>query len=249
MEALGINAGNLLVNIICFGIAFVLIAHFIVGPVRKLMGKRSSVIENGLKDAQIAAEAKANAQAEAEQILQEARSQSDAILKETHDKIADMKQEYREELDQEASEKLAAMQEELKKEHDQTLGNLRNQVIDIALHGAIKLVDESLLVDESRQHVILDEFLSGMKNGKILGVTSFPENQKHLEVTTAVPLTGDEESRVSELLKEKLSAGSSGITFRIDPKIIGGMVIRGDEQLIDASVLEKAKNLKRALTH
>jgi len=248
LEALGINAGNLFVNLISFGIAFILLAHFVVGPIRKMMAKRSAVIETGLKDAQIAAEAKANAQAEAEKILQEARTQGEAILKEAQDNLSEMKSEYREELEQEAREKLSVLQDQLRKEHEHTLGNLRNQVVDIAMHGAMKLVDASILVDESKQHAILNEFLSGLKEGKIANVSLLPENQSRLEVTTAVPLTAEEEELVRSQLSGKLAEGSDGIQFRIDPRIVGGMVIRGDEQLIDGSVLEKARNLKKALT-
>lgn len=249
MEALGINAGNLFVNIIAFGIAFILLAQFVVGPIRKMMAKRSAVIETGLQDAQIAADAKANAQLEADKIIQEARTQSDAILKEAQAQISEMKQDYREELEQEAREKLSSLQDELRKDHEHTLGNLRAQVVDIAMHGALKLVDASILADESRQHEILSEFLSGLKEGKISNIASLPDNQERIEVTTAVPLTSEEEALVREQLSGKITAGEDHeIEFRIDPKIIGGMVIRGDEQLIDGSVLEKAKNLKKALT-
>ncbi|MEN6481979.1 MAG: F0F1 ATP synthase subunit B [Anaerolineaceae bacterium] len=247
MEALGINAGNLFVNLICFGIAFVLIARFIVGPIRRIMDDRKNIIEKGLADAQIASEAKQNAQAEAEKIIKEAHKKSDDILKEAHDEAASMKMEYRESIDRESAKDLDASREEIQKERDKILGNLRSQIIDISLNSAKKLVGESLLVDESKQHIILDELLTGLTTGKIIDISSLPVNQKRVEITTAIPLTAEEQKLVKEQLAEKMSDGST-ITFLVDPKILGGMIIRSNEQLIDASVTGKSQHLKEALT-
>lgn len=247
MEALGINAGNLFVNIICFGIAFVLIARFIVGPIRKMMEDRKNVIEKGLDDAQVASAAKQNAQAEAEKIVKDAHEKSDEILKEAHDEAASMKMEYREAIDRESAKDLDTSREEIQRERDKVLGGLRSQIIDISLSSAKKLVDESLLLDESKQHIILNGLLTGLTTGKIIDISSLPVNQKRVEVTTAVPLTAEEQKLVMEQLAEKMSEGST-ITFLVDPKILGGMIIRSNEQLIDGSITGKSQHLKEALT-
>ncbi len=247
MEALGINAGNLFVNIICFAIAFLLLVRFVVGPIQRMMDSRNKIIDKGLEDAKIAAEAKKNAQAEAAIIIKEAQDKRDALLKEAHDETALLKMDYRETVDREAAKDLDAAREEILKERDKILRNLRTQIIEISLNSAKKLVNESLLLDESKQHLILNELLTGIADGKIVDISAFPNNQKNIEVTTAVPLNDAEQLLVNDQLSGKLSPGKS-ITFMVEPKIIGGMIIRSNDQLIDASVTGKSQLLKEALS-
>lgn len=247
MEALGINAGNLFVNIICFGIAFLLITRFVVGPIQKMMESRNKIIDKGLEDAKIASEAKKSAQAEAAVIIKEAQDKRDALLKEAHDEAAQLKMDYREAVDRDAAKDLDAAREEILKERDKVLRNLRTQIIEISLNSARKLVNESLLIDESKQHVILNELLTGISEGKIVDLSAFPNNQKNIEVTTAVPLNEEEQKLVNDQLSGKLSTGKT-ITFLVEPKIIGGMIIRSNDQLIDASVTGKSQLLKEALS-
>ncbi len=66
-----------------------------------------------------------------------------------------------------------------------------------------------------------------------------------IEVTAA-----NEKSITPGLLKElnKLAKGKSEITTKVDDKIIGGVIIRVDDQLIDASISTQLQNLEKDLT-
>jgi F-type H+-transporting ATPase subunit delta len=67
-----------------------------------------------------------------------------------------------------------------------------------------------------------------------------------VEVVSAVPLTEAERA----ILTEKLAADyGSGLEFhyRVDPAIIGGLVVRVGDRLIDGSVASKLAAMKQAL--
>jgi F-type H+-transporting ATPase subunit delta len=66
-----------------------------------------------------------------------------------------------------------------------------------------------------------------------------------IEVTAA-----HEKSITPSLLKElnKLAKTKAEITTKIDDKIIGGVIIRVDDQLIDASISTQLQNLEKDLT-
>jgi F-type H+-transporting ATPase subunit delta len=66
-----------------------------------------------------------------------------------------------------------------------------------------------------------------------------------IEVTAA-----NEKSITPSLLKElnKLAKTKAEITTKIDDKIIGGVIIRVDDQLIDASISTQLQNLEKDLT-
>lgn len=72
-------------------------------------------------------------------------------------------------------------------------------------------------------------------------------NIQHAEVTTAVPL--DEASRraVLERLRQLSGATEIRLETRVDPDIIGGMIARIGDRLIDGSTRTRLVQLKRSL--
>ena len=66
------------------------------------------------------------------------------------------------------------------------------------------------------------------------------------QVTTAEPLTADEEALVREKLTA-LTGNTIEITSTIDPEIIGGIVVRIGDQVIDGSVRNKLERMRTRL--
>ena len=246
MEALGINAGNLFVNIICFAIAYLIIAKLIVKPIKKMTDNRKEVIDKGIADAKIAADLRENALQESEKILNAAREESARMLKEATDQIAQMKEDYRKTVDAEVSKELRDSREYLNKERELMLSNLRGQIIDLSISGAKKILGEELSMDEAKQHKLLNDLFTGIKDGSIPGIDRLPNNLTKIEVTTAVPLTDEERAIVEAQLSGKLAEGVV-INYVVDPRILGGIIIHSGDYLIDGSVLGKAQDLKEAL--
>lgn len=246
MEALGINAGNLFVNIICFAIAYLIIAKLIVKPIKKMTDNRKEVIDKGIADAKIAADLRENALQESEKILNAAREESARMLKEATDQIAQMKEDYRKSVDAEVSKELRDSREYLNKERELMLSNLRGQIIDLSISGAKKILGEELSMDEAKQHKLLNDLFTGIKDGSIPGIDRLPNNLTKIEITTAVPLTDEERAIIEAQLSGKLADGVV-INYVVDPKILGGIIIHSGDYLIDGSVLGKAQDLKEAL--
>lgn len=246
MEALGINAGNFFVNIICFAIAYVIIARFIVKPIRKMLNNRQQVIDQGLADAKVAADTRENAITESEKILNDARAQSAMILKDATDQVAQMKEDYRSSIDEDINKQLKSNQEYLTKERELMLSNLRGQIIDLSISGAKKIVGEDLSMDAPKQRRMLTDLFTGIKDGTLPGLDRLPDNLAEIEVTTTIPLNEDEKALIESQLFGKLKAGGM-IDYQVDPKILGGIIIHSGDYLIDGSVLGKAQDLKQAL--
>ena len=65
-------------------------------------------------------------------------------------------------------------------------------------------------------------------------------------VTTAVPLTDEQRTRVGELLGELVGA-KVDTSEDVDAKIVGGIIARVGDHLIDGSVTTKLRNMQNAL--
>jgi F-type H+-transporting ATPase subunit delta len=66
------------------------------------------------------------------------------------------------------------------------------------------------------------------------------------QVTTAEPLTADEEALVREKLAS-MTGNTIEITSTIDPDLIGGIVVRIGDQVIDGSVRNKLERMRTRL--
>lgn len=67
-----------------------------------------------------------------------------------------------------------------------------------------------------------------------------------VEVVSAVPLTEDERTALRAKLAGQYGAGLD-FSYRVDPAILGGLVVRVGDKLIDGSVASKLAALKQAL--
>ena len=76
MEKLGFNLGSILIQIASFGILFVVLRAWVYKPLMGQLDKRRMTIAQGIEDARVAAEARANAERESNQIIAEAQALS-----------------------------------------------------------------------------------------------------------------------------------------------------------------------------
>lgn len=243
MEQLGINLGLLIVQIIAFIIVFLTLNAWVYQPMLNMMESRKQKIAQGLEDAREAANARANAEKDADKIRAEAQTEAAKIVREATERAALAGQDVRAAAEAEAVKAREAAIAEAEVERNRILGDLRSQVAGLAIAAANKLVGESL--DEKRQRALLDEFFSGVKSGKLILLDGENFQGESAQVTSALPLSKDEEEAVKRDVLAK--AGAKEVTFRVDPSILGGLVIRVGDKVLDSSVAGKLEGLRQSL--
>ena len=67
-----------------------------------------------------------------------------------------------------------------------------------------------------------------------------------VEVVSAVPLTAEERAALTQKLTDQYGSGLE-FTYRVDPTILGGLILRVGDKLIDGSVAGKLAAMKQAL--
>ncbi len=70
---------------------------------------------------------------------------------------------------------------------------------------------------------------------------------KHVLVTTAVPLDQAEQEKLKQALS-KMVKGQVILESQVDPTIVGGLVARIEDKLLDGSVINRINLLKRSLS-
>lgn len=221
LTPLGINTGFLLAQIINFLLLFGLLSIFLWRPLMNMLDSREMKIQKGLEDAAAAANARRNAEAEAEKILAAARAEAQRVVEEARGRGDELAKLVETEARTEAEQIRAEGRVRVNEERDRQLADMRGQVAAIAVAVAQRLIGETL--DEKRQQALVNDFFAKVP----------PEARSlsgSVEVISAMPLSDDEKNKV------KSEVGASDITFTVDPSILGGLIIRTQDRVVDGSV-------------
>lgn len=85
---------------------------------------------------------------------------------------------------------------------------------------------------------VLDYFLEKVREKERIGIAY---------VKTAVQLSGTQQEKVEKRLLETTSYRKFEMHFEVDPSLIGGMVIRIGDRVVDSSIRTRLENLSRQL--
>lgn len=243
MEALGINLGLLIVQIIAFIIVFLVLNAWVYKPLLNMLETRKQKIAQGLEDARVAADARADAEKEAAQILAGAQAEASKIVRDATERAVSAAKDVKSAVEADSVKMRESSIAEAELERNRILGDLRGQVAALAIAAAQKLVGETL--DEQRQHVLIDEFFSGVKSGKVVVLEGADFKGDSAEVTSALPLNSAEQDSVRKDVLARV--GAQSVTFRVDPSILGGLVIKVGDKVLDSSVSGRLEGLRQSL--
>ncbi len=162
-----------------------------------------------------------NAEAEAETVLQKARTEAQGIIEEARSRGEEVARQVQQEAHAEADSIREDARQAAVEERNTQLAGLRSQVAGIALAVAQQLIGEAL--DEKKQQALINDFFAKV-----------PAEAKSLsgnvEVISAMPLSDAEQKQA---IKE---IGADDITFTVDPAILGGLIVRSGDRVVDGSV-------------
>jgi F-type H+-transporting ATPase subunit b len=232
LGTLGINMGLMISQWINFVTVFLLLTVLLWRPMLNAMDARAAKIKKGIEDAAAAANARRNAEAEAEKILAQAQREAQQIVAGAQGKGEEVAKQIEAEARKKADQTLADAKVAATTARDAELAGMRGDVTRIAVAIAQRLIGEAL--DEKRQKALVSDFL-----------TSVPAGAKNLsgavEVTSAMPLEAAEQDKVKKAL------GASDVAFKVDPAILGGLVVSAGGRVIDGSVRNNLNNLSGRL--
>ena len=244
MEALGLNLGYLLVQILNFTLVFIVLRAFVFKPIMDLLDKRRKSIAQGLQDAQVAAEARANAEKDAQEILSKAQAEANQNIREATERAEVVSKEIMAQAESDAAKAREAALADAGLERDRMLADVRGQVAALAMAATHKLIGDAL--DEKRQRALIDEFFSGVKSGEVVVLEDTGMSGPSAEIISALPLTEEEKEIVRQDITSK--TGSQTVTFRVDPSILGGLVVKVGDKVLDGSVSGQLESLQQSLS-
>lgn len=122
-------------------------------PILKALKDREESIDNALSAAERARNEMANLQADNERLLQEARVERDRMLKEARDMRDSMVSDAKGKAQEEADRMITSAREAISNEKNRAISELKNQVANLSIEIAEKLIRTNLSGDAQNQEL------------------------------------------------------------------------------------------------
>ena len=158
MGALGINAWGLAVQIVAFLVFIWLFWKYALGPITNMLDERSRRISDSMQAAERMKQELAAASTRNEEILAEARQQAQQIITQAREVSDATIARAQQEASEQAEEYLARAQATLRQETDQARLQLRQELADLAVMAAGRIVRREL--DPAAQSRLIEEALA-----------------------------------------------------------------------------------------
>ncbi len=244
LAPLGINLTFLISQIVNFVLLLIILRLWAWKPILRMLEKRRENIAQGLEDSRVAAEARANAEKEAQALMAKTQREANEHLRKAAEQAEQTGREMKAAAEKEAADIRTAALAEAEQATVRALADLRGQVAALAIAATEKLIRESL--DEKRQRALIAEFFSGIKGSKVEVLEQESLSGSSAEVASALPLTPQEQDIIRKQIGSKLGSGST-ITFRVDTRLLGGLVVSVGDKVLDGSVLGGLEGLRQSL--
>lgn len=158
MGQLGINAWNLAVQLVAFIIFVYLFWRYALGPITNMLDERSKRIADSMAAAEKMRQEMAAASARNEEILAEARQQAQQIITQAREVGDATMARAQKEAGEQADAYLARAQATLRQETEQARLQLRQELADLAVMAAGRIVKKEL--DPAAQTRLIEETLA-----------------------------------------------------------------------------------------
>jgi F-type H+-transporting ATPase subunit b len=157
---LDVNPGLIFWTVITFVILLVILKKMAWGPILNSLNERENFIKDSIEKAE-------KAQADAEKLLEENNANL-ALAEEEAQKIIEQGREYSdklkaqmlEESKSEAKKLITEATSEIERKNQEAFNNLKDQVADIAIDAAEKIIRANL--DKEKQTKLIDEYLKDL---------------------------------------------------------------------------------------
>ena len=157
MADLGIDLGLLVSQAVNFGLLLLVLYAVLFRPLTKRLDERAARVKKGLEDAAASERMLAEATAESAVMREAARSEARTIVEQANRTAEQQAQEILANARQEAHVIVLRAQQQAQRERQEGKVALQQQVVDLAIASASRLLQENL--DNDKQRELVAQFI------------------------------------------------------------------------------------------
>jgi len=148
------DIGQIFWMLLMFIIVMIILKKFAWKPILNALRNRENSIEEALRSADKAKKEMEKLQADNEKVMAEARKERDKMLKETKKISEQILGEAKDRASEESKKIIQSARVQIENEKDAAIAGLRNQVAEISVKIAEKIMQEKLKDDKEQQQLV-----------------------------------------------------------------------------------------------
>jgi F-type H+-transporting ATPase subunit b len=239
---LELNWSTILLQIANFLIMTYILARFLFKPLKEMLNKRARYATKAMDEAE-----QAKRQAEAlKQEYEKKANNIDAEFAALKNEARIVIDQTRQQMLQEAYEEIEAMRarahEEIEQQRAQALRIHRSKIGDIVAALVQRMMED--ILNPQMHQAYLDAFLNQMRSVQLDGrISNNGEKTIPAEIITTIPLEPESERQIRATLETAVDYPLD-LTYRVDPDLIAGAMVRLGDTLIDGSLQGQIQQLR-----
>ncbi|HRI85811.1 MAG TPA: F0F1 ATP synthase subunit B [Ignavibacteria bacterium] len=155
---LSINPGLIIWQLIIFVLLLLILKKIAWKPLLSALNSREQSIKDSIEQAENLKKEAENMIAENKKIMADANAQSMKVINEAKEMSNKIGEEIKAKAAEDSRKLIEHAKEEIKKEKESAMADLRNEVSDLAIKAAEKILNDNL--DEAKQKKIVNDFIS-----------------------------------------------------------------------------------------
>lgn len=155
-----IDYHDLLWAIINFAVLLAILYKFLYGPLLKMMESRQNEIKNNINQAEEMRVEAESLRVQLQEALNKARKEAQEIVNNAVKVGEDTKNQIISEAKDAAQKFTQKAQEEIQREKEQALADIRDEVANLAVLAAGKIIGKTITADEQKK--LVDQYIQGV---------------------------------------------------------------------------------------
>ena len=158
LETLGLNVPGFLWHTVNFLVLVYLLSRFLYHPVVKLLDERAARVRESMERAELIRQEAERAAEERAAMMAAARREIEELRAQAERQLEAYRSQRRQEIDAEIQRMLSRAEADIRSRQDQMIAELRQQVADLAVAAAERVIRQRLDADIQRR--LVEEFLA-----------------------------------------------------------------------------------------
>jgi F-type H+-transporting ATPase subunit b len=156
---LGISLPNLIIQIVNFGILFLLLYLFAYKPILRMLDQRANKIKESMDQSDLVKDQAAKAAEESKRMIEAGIKEGQELIARATHAGDELRQQSQMKAQEEAQTMISRAKGEIQQERDEAIGALRKEFADLTIQAAEKVIDKSLDKEAHREMIekVLEE--------------------------------------------------------------------------------------------
>jgi F-type H+-transporting ATPase subunit b len=242
---LQLNWSTVLLQILDFVIMALILWRFLFKPVVRILDERSARVTGALNDAEQKQQSAEAMRSEYEQKLAEAEEQVVAMQQQAQEELARARRQVLDETRQELTAMRSNAENEIREARHQAILQHRQALGQLITDLSARMIDEA--TSDGFQEGALEQFVRRLaalpEEDYRQAVQLGTEEEVRVELVSACEMDSERRAQIDAQVEE-LAGQPIEISYRVDPDLVAGAMLRFGDLMIDGSLTGQLERLR-----